>query len=539
MVTEKMQELFQGDRREMYQEFDQADILQKIDLRPCLPDTLEMYVRGTDCANAGELFVEAGNQLDFCTYFNSFCIEKWKKYTNVDTVCLNLYLSGHVEVELVQLLEEASQAVIRKMKCQEIHSGKQELVTLVYPKKASGIISFRIKGLQGGGFFHGGAYAAARPDIDKKEMSLALCICTYHREHYILNTLRMLSQKILNNPASMLYGKISVYVVDNGQTLASDMGKGIHVFPQPNQGGSGGFSRAVLEALQEEKNRYMILMDDDIQFTVHCLERTWSFLRRLRPEYAESLLGGAMLRDDLPWMQHAAGENDTLKGIVCKNRNLDLRLRKNLLRNEKEEPVNYLGWWYCAVPRVIFENKGLSMPFFMQYDDIEFGLRCAGNTKITLNGICVWHKPFEEKRSAVKDYYMFRNRAITHAIHFNNFRWSRVWAELAVSSGRRLLRGNGREWQIILLAGEDFLRGGDWLVHLNLAEQNKVLQEMGKRAGRQKKFLPLELLYWGWSIARMGVKFICHAKEAGITYKLRASELCSINYWRGIIQKED
>jgi galactofuranosylgalactofuranosylrhamnosyl-N-acetylglucosaminyl-diphospho-decaprenol beta-1,5/1,6-galactofuranosyltransferase len=60
------------------------------------------------------------------------------------------------------------------------------------------------------------------------------------------------------------------------------------------------------------------------------------------------------------------------------------------------------------------------MPYFFQWDDIEFGLRCAdmGVTTVTLPGAAVWHAPFTHKDwDDWSRYFSFRNSLITAALH--------------------------------------------------------------------------------------------------------------------------
>ena len=49
-----------------------------------------------------DLYVKhAGNVLDFCTYFNSFSLKKWRQYTTLQTVTIKLSLEGTFEVMLL------------------------------------------------------------------------------------------------------------------------------------------------------------------------------------------------------------------------------------------------------------------------------------------------------------------------------------------------------------------------------------------------------------------------------------------------------
>jgi GT2 family glycosyltransferase len=88
----------------------------------------------------------------------------------------------------------------------------------------------------------------------------------------------MLQNKIMKDPASPLYGRLDIYIVDNGRTLdredivvhnrdssfsvddadvpsnSDDEGK-VFLIPNYNAGGSGGFTRGMLEILQQKRLR--------------------------------------------------------------------------------------------------------------------------------------------------------------------------------------------------------------------------------------------------------------------------------------------
>jgi len=67
----------------------------------------------------------------------------------------------------------------------------------------------------------------------------------------------------------------------------------------------------MIEAIAEREKHgltHIVLMDDDVVFTHHALERAYVFLKLLKTEHRDIMLGGAMLRLDLPFAQFAAGE---------------------------------------------------------------------------------------------------------------------------------------------------------------------------------------------------------------------------------------
>ena len=112
---------------------------------------------------------------------------------------------------------------------------------------------------------------------------IALGICTFKREEFLKRNVNLVLNHIINNPDSPLYGNLEVYVSDNVQTIEPDTfdSDKIHVFPNINAGGAGGFTRCIMEALFYRKPSpftHIILMDDDILLDTAVVERTWLFL---------------------------------------------------------------------------------------------------------------------------------------------------------------------------------------------------------------------------------------------------------------------
>ena len=94
---------------------------------------------------------------------------------------------------------------------------------------------------------------------------------------------------------------------------------------------------------------------------------------------------------------------------------LELESCEACLLNEVEESAEYNAWWYCCFPLEIVTEENLPLPLFIRGDDVEYGIR---NMKqlILMNGICVWHEPFENKYSSFLEYYIIRNQLITNAL---------------------------------------------------------------------------------------------------------------------------
>jgi GT2 family glycosyltransferase len=430
------------------------------------------------------LSVDKGCVLHFNTYFNSFSYGKWKKYTIMGNLKLRLWLRGSFEVLLVRNDAAGEGFEERTLHRQRISSEGFAEFEIAYPEtEEKGTVGFKAVAFEDGEV-GGGSYAS---DIDESmadDVGLALCICTYRREWYVRANMEMLRREVFTGGGSMLKGHLRVHIADNGRTLEpGEFGCAeIAVHPNPNTGGAGGFSRAMIEAMRERGEHgltHIALMDDDVVFTHHALERAYMFLRLLKPGGRDVMLGGAMLRLDLPFAQFAAGETWGVKEMTFNKVNHNLYEMRHVLRNEIEEGINQLAWWFCCFP---MGGHGLALPIFFQYDDIDFNQRNARMKKVTLNGVCLWHESFEKKFSAAKDYYALRNRLIVSAIHGGRAftgRFAKRLVRTAVAKSLLMYRYGAAG--LLLRAAEDFLRGYGWLAAIDQEALNREVLSAGER----------------------------------------------------------
>lgn len=83
----------------------------------------------------------------------------------------------------------------------------------------------------------------------------------------------------------------------------------------------------------------------------HSLEVNYVFLSLLKEEYKDYVMAGSIMRIDEPNVQYELGARWNRGNIVAQRHYLDMRKLKNLLLNEEEEePAEYTGWWYTAIP---------------------------------------------------------------------------------------------------------------------------------------------------------------------------------------------
>ena len=378
----------------------------------------EMYYRcsyGRVQKHSDRISLGLGDKVSFDTYFGCFCSDHWLSYTVVDSIFLSVRAKGKARCTILRRWVENDEFMDEVVFEQTVDfDGKSWQSEVIRLEKAS-VYSFSFAPSGEEFSFYGAAYCTqAQPT---NSVRLALGITTYKREQALRKTLNMLAAKVLV-PNSMLSGRLNVIIADNGGTLKEGASRdgSVRIVSNKNLGGTGGFTRVMMEAVKDGSFTHVLLADDDAQLSPVSLERTYTFLSLLRQEHLDLTVGGALLREDIPWLQYEAGAGWNGGAMDIHGHGLDLRRVADVIHNGADtRPVDYCGWWYCCIPVARMKQIGLPLPMFIHRDDVEYGLRCG--KVIVLPGVCVWHEAFELKMTGTSEYYDVRNTAITNAMH--------------------------------------------------------------------------------------------------------------------------
>lgn len=417
------------------------------------------------------------NSISYDTYFNMFSIKKWKKYTIVDNVYLELKLLGKCQIKL-----------FADGKCihEQIENVSEErVIRYQYPVKLNAdIIWFQFVALDNGAKIISGEYGTDIPVQSLRNIRIGVNICTYKREEYVKRNVALLETALLKTNNYGLQEHLEIFVVDNGKTLcgAIRQSQKIHVIESRNVGGSGGFTRGLIEILtQKEENAFthVIFMDDDADIEPESIIRTYALLRLMKSKYANIKIGGAMLRQDYPYIEYAAGEfwnNGRLLNPRC---GLDLRNRSNCIENEKELQCEYAGWWFCCMPLTVANETNLPLPMFIHLDDVEYGLRDCNEGFLYLNGICIWHPYFEHRRPSHYEYYEVRNGAIIRLFHSKGSCLKDLKRSLFRRITANVLRYRYDDARLNYMAIEDLCKGISWLAEQDAEQFHLKLVQYG------------------------------------------------------------
>lgn len=428
------------------------------------------------CTEKALYFREENGALVFNTWFNLFSVGKWLEYTCIRRFWLKLRAAGSFEVKLFDRNGELVSGTYS-------FAEETELTIPIPWKENSFCIWFSFRPTDGTASLSKGAFITDEEPVH--EVRLALDICTFRREEYVRRNMALLQSTILEDPSSPLYGKTEVFLVDNGRTLFAEefASPHIRVYPNVNAGGSGGFTRGLMEICREQERlglTHMVFMDDDAVLEPDSLVRTFALLSFVNEKYRKSCVSGAMLRLDSRHVLHeqAAGWNGATP--VLQLPELDLRPFENVLENERQIPGAYAAWWFACYPLTVANDGNLPMPLFLHADDVEYSLRNP-NGMMTLNGINVWHEVFDNKRASMLSYYDVRNILVTDALHPQRGARKQILRYLVKLTMANVMRYRYKDAALSCLAVEDFCKGPGFLRTTDPEENHGRIAGLGYR----------------------------------------------------------
>ena len=453
----------------------------------CTEDRLYYRMKAPSFRDEGDILrIEQGERVCFDTYFNSVSADKWRRYTAAQNFSLRLKLSGKLRVVLCSRHFINSHSVRAVLAEKVVQADSVQEFCFDFPKGADGMLFFELQALSGNAAYCGGAYECDAAEKDVQPVKIGVDICTFRREPFVMGNIARMRSDILENAASPLHNHLEVFVSDNGQTLDYDKlnSDTVHVVPNANVGGAGGFTRGMIEILKANENgagvTHVLVMDDDIVLDTDVLLRTYTLLSLRKPEYADVFVGGAMLRLDRPNIQVENGAAWNQGQLISHKANFDLTKVDLCVANELEERHEYNAWWYCCIPIAVVRPDNLPMPIFIRGDDIEYGLRNCKRL-VTLNGICVWHEPFENKYSSFLEYYIMRNQLIDNSFHCQWYGARQLNRAILGHCFREVTFYRYKNVDLYLQGIKDFLKGPGWLMEQDGEALHKSVMAAGYR----------------------------------------------------------
>lgn len=423
-----------------------------------------------------------------CTFFNAFPAAYWRRWTGVKTVLFEAHVQGNAKISIFRsigrgLIYPVAERIVKT-------SGSVSSVAVRIP----------MTGLMDGGYFWfdaeslGGSVTIAdatwavpsEARTARHDTSMSIAITTFNRASYCMNQLRAIA-----GDHALRERLDTVYCTDQGDDLvknqegfaeiSADLGSQLTYIQQMNLGGSGGFSRGMYETVKAGNSDFVLLLDDDAISEPESILRAIQFADyTVRPV----LVGGGMFHLDNRTMLYTQGERinqqrmwmQPSKGLEYNHDFSTEPLRDTPDRHQRiDEDFN--GWWMCLIPIAVVEKIGLSIPGFIKFDDIEYGLRAkkAGFPTVCLPGVAVWHQAWHDKDPARswEEYFTERNRWLAALLTFPN-QPPRMLVETLYGDASLGLRFVYSAMALHHMALRDIFRGPQYLMDCLPTKLNEV-----------------------------------------------------------------
>ncbi len=461
-----------------------------------IDDRTPLYVRSGGIGFSiiqGGLMLKKGASALFDTFFNCFSVAKIKQYAVLEEILARLEILGKGTIRIHKKYGFSSDAdLVRRIAINskdisllgEIRDDIISEIDFDCKDKKSVDIPLDIDNVEpqsmiylevvasGEVIIYSGAYITTQ--APQNDIKIGVVICTYKREQYVLRNLKLMQECIDEN--SELINKYEVFVIDNGKTLTKDaLVPCANIYPNRNLGGSGGFTRGIMEVKKREEFTHFLLMDDDISIEKSALLKLYTVLAYSK-DIDNMAVGGGMLKLDAPTIQYEMGSMWNGNKLLTLNKDIDLSNPDNVLLNELELKADYNAWWFMCMP-ISATDKGLPFPMFIRGDDIEYGLRW-GKDILLLNGIGVWHESFEGKYSAEMAYYVKRNEMIVNALHRSNRGGVFHAKKLIKSVAAQIVFHRYSVADLIMQAYLDFLKGPQFFVNTDASKLHQHLRSL-------------------------------------------------------------
>jgi len=361
------------------------------------------------------------------TLFNHLPEAYWLTYTKATGFVFRAIVSGAGELHLLRRTRAGDEVTLARQSF-DTTAGQAEAALVELRAEApadrirgAGVLLVRLIAAAEAAVLGEAEWSAL--GVEPAPVRLVAGYCTFNREVQLLGNLQaILADSEVRDQLEALV------VVDQGGsdgliTAVDSLSRQhdrdlLRLVRQGNFGGSGGFTRVMMEALGIDGATHVLLMDDDARIETESVYRTLRFLSLT----ANLAVGGQMLDLMLPTVLLETGARVRRKDLGLELIDIFTMAHQpqTLGKFTRVNDTDYNAWWFFAVPLAAVRRLGLPMPMFIRGDDVEYGLRlrAGGVRTVTLPGVAVWHEPFYLKRGW-QCYYDMRNMFVLAATRLN------------------------------------------------------------------------------------------------------------------------
>lgn len=437
-----------------------------IDVRPLYLDEATTHCTIHDRRT---LTIPPSATISFATYFNAFPASYWKRWTTIDDVILTMTATGTGRISVYRSNPDGDTFYLDSHALDSPDTPTPIAFTISLDRfEDGGWIWFEVFTTDTTLHITDAAWAT---DHQLRPHQLAIGMTTMRPDDCVT------ALEALAADPDVLAVVDTVFVVDQGRTKVRDhpryptaataLADRLQIIEQDNLGGSGGFARAMYEAITTTSADAITLMDDDIVLEPESLYRAAVFSAAA----AHPIIVGSHMFDLYNRIRLLASAElvdlstcqwRTAPGAVAGHNFTTHPLRTTPALHRRTD-AGYNGWWTCTIPRTIINAVGLPLPLFIKWDDAEYGIRAAaaGHPTISLPGSAIWHMPWTDKNDTTdwQSYFHVRNRLITAALHSPDTVRNTIAASLYRLTVKHALAMQYSTAELTQLAIEDFLTG--------------------------------------------------------------------------------
>ena len=312
-----------------------------------------------------------------------------------------------------------------------------------------------------------------------EEPAVLVIIVTYNKKKYVTNLLKSLRD--------IQYKNLDILVLDNASKdgtydyLRQTFSEVVCIRNRENLGGSGGFNTGFRYAFEQEKYKYLWLLDDDVVVAGNSLKNLVDVLEK-NDDIA--VAGSQMCQLDNPEVTNEVGAYVNLdSGSLILNRHLTRRINNSAGIFD----VDYVAAASMLVDAAIAKKAGFMEDFFIHFDDVDWCLRIKkmGYKVVGVADSVIWHLSAAEKPVTWQQYYDVRNMLFLLKKHASQKAVSRFIRRKCLQAKFLELKGLTSVAEIILEAIDDFCNGkkGRKIFHLPENISEKALKNTHPKKG--------------------------------------------------------
>ncbi len=377
------------------------------------------------------LRVDAGQRVSLGSYFNGFAAGYWRRWTVVEEVRLDLTVSGAgTSVIVYRSMANGRSQRVDGWTCETSGSSSVSFELSLTPFVDGGWYWFDVVAGDEQAIIEEATWSAEVPADRAETGRITVGVTTMNRPGFCADLLAQIGAdddvRALTDEVLVMEQGTDKVADSPGFAKAEALLEGrLRVIEQGNIGGSGGFARAQYEALEADRSKYVLFLDDDIVAEPESILRVVTFADlATRP----TIVGGHMFSLFAKSQLHSFGE------IVNRHRfwwmspkvaqdqwDFGARNLRSTRWLHRRLDVDFNPWFMCLIPLQIVREIGLSLPLFIKWDDSEYGVRAQshGFPTVSLPGAAVWHVPWTDKNDALdwQAYFHHRNRFVAALLH--------------------------------------------------------------------------------------------------------------------------